>query len=941
MANDGSLQFDTNIDSNGFQKGVNKLGNIVETGLGVLTGNLLTSLVDSIKKIGEAAISAGGELQQSIGGIETLFGAGGAKSVEEYAEKVGKSVADVKDEYNSLMEAQQTALANADMAYQTAGLSANDYMQTVTGFAAALKQSTETELEAAEAANQAVIDMADNANKMGTDMGSIQQAYQGFAKQNYTMLDNLKLGYGGTKTEMQRLLKDAEKLTGKEYNLDNLADVYEAIHVIQDELGITGTTAMEASSTLQGSFKAMESAAENLLGKMALGEDIGPALGQLTETTITYLGNLLPMIGNLLQGIPAIFQAALETSLPLIQEAFGQIIPGLQAALTEQGPVLMEQGMQLLENILMGVADGLPVLLTTGYDILTQLCLGILENLPSLITQGLHLITTFVDTLMSHLPEILASGAEMILNLVNGIIQNLPEIVTAAVSGIVEYLATIGEHLPEILQKGIEIIGELAAGLIQAIPDLLATLPQLFSDVCAEIGSYDWLSIGENILTGIADGIAAAVGTVVDAAKSAGESILNGFKDFFGIHSPSTVMEEQGQMLMEGVSNGMQGMPDAIGGILGGALEGVTSWGTDLVSGGLSAVNGFLSNVMGGMQTVPDQIGGTLNGSLASLDGWSTQLNAKAKAAVASMGASISAGFNGMGARIRPALTSSNAAVTAWGSSMSAKFRATTAQILTVTQSGFSQIPPKVKTYLNLVLTTSIAWGTQMTSRYRQTVQNILNAVQTGFSQLTGKITPYLNDALKAVNEWSGKMASAGSAAGQGCADAVKNGVSGLYGAMKSVGKSAAQGIGDGISANTGYIQRKARAAAAAALAAAKDEIDSHSPSKRFKNEVGKMMALGTGLGFTENMGPVTEDMRASLNNSIKRLRVTAASIRSAGGNIAVTASSDVSKQGFDYDEWEDRQRQLNKQRDNRPIYIGSERVNAALPKGARPRVVG
>ena len=868
MANDGSLQFDTNIDSNGFQKGVNKLGNIVETGLGVLTGNLLTSLVDSIKKIGEAAISAGGELQQSIGGIETLFGAGGAKSVEEYAEKVGKSVADVKDEYNSLMEAQQTALANADMAYQTAGLSANDYMQTVTGFAAALKQSTETELEAAEAANQAVIDMADNANKMGTDMGSIQQAYQGFAKQNYTMLDNLKLGYGGTKTEMQRLLKDAEKLTGKEYNLDNLADVYEAIHVIQDELGITGTTAMEASSTLQGSFKAMESAAENLLGKM-------------------------------------------------------------------------EQGMQLLENILMGVADGLPVLLTTGYDILTQLCLGILENLPSLITQGLHLITTFVDTLMSHLPEILASGAEMILNLVNGIIQNLPEIVTAAVSGIVEYLATIGEHLPEILQKGIEIIGELAAGLIQAIPDLLATLPQLFSDVCAEIGSYDWLSIGENILTGIADGIAAAVGMVVDAAKSAGESILNGFKDFFGIHSPSTVMEEQGQMLMEGVSNGMQGMPDAIGGILGGALEGVTSWGTDLVSGGLSAVNGFLSNVMGGMQTVPDQIGGTLNGSLASLDGWSAQLNAKAKAAVASMGASISAGFNGMGARIRPALTSSNAAVTAWGSSMSAKFRDTTAQILTVTQSGFSQIPPKVKTYLNLVLTTSIAWGTQMISRYRQTVQDILNAVQTGFSQLTGKITPYLNDALKAVNEWSGKMASAGSAAGQGCADAVKSGVSGLYGAMKSVGESAARGIGDGISANTGYIQRAARAAVNKALAAAKDEIDSHSPSKRFKNEVGKMMALGTGLGFTENMGSVTEDMRASLNNSIKRLRVTAASIRSAGGNIAVTASSDVSKQGFDYDEWEDRQRQLNKQRDNRPIYIGSERVNAALPKGARPRVVG
>ena len=187
MANDGSLNFDTTVDSGGFQEGVGKLAQIAQTGLGVLTGNLMTQVVNKLGEIGAAAIAAGGDLEQSIGGIETLFGAGGAKSVEEYAEKVGKSVADVKDEYNSLMEAQQTALANADMAYQTAGLSANDYMQTVTGFAAALKQSTETELEAAEAANQAVIDMADNANKMGTDMGSIQQAYQGFAKQNYTI----------------------------------------------------------------------------------------------------------------------------------------------------------------------------------------------------------------------------------------------------------------------------------------------------------------------------------------------------------------------------------------------------------------------------------------------------------------------------------------------------------------------------------------------------------------------------------------------------------------------------------------------------------------------------------------------------------------------------------------------------------------------------------
>ena len=211
-----------------------------------------------IGKLIKESIDMGGALQQSIGGIETLFGAGG-KSMEEYAQSVGKSVDAVKDEYASLMQSQQTVFDNAAQAYKTVGLSANDYMEQTTSFAASLLSSVSKDTNAAaQLANMAMVDMADNANKMGTDMQDIQNAYQGFAKQNYTMLDNLKLGYGGTQAEMQRLLTDAEKISGVHYDLGNLADMYSAIHVIQQEMDIAGTTAREAATTLTGSFAAMK-----------------------------------------------------------------------------------------------------------------------------------------------------------------------------------------------------------------------------------------------------------------------------------------------------------------------------------------------------------------------------------------------------------------------------------------------------------------------------------------------------------------------------------------------------------------------------------------------------------------------------------------------------------------------------------------------------------
>ncbi|HGQ1592515.1 TPA: PblA [Streptococcus pneumoniae] len=299
------------------------------------------------KAIG-ASINEGAALQQSLGGVETLF--------KDSADKVK---------------------GFANEAYKTTGLSANAYMENVTGFSASLLQSLGGDTDkAAETANMAMIDMSDNANKMGTSMESIQLAYQGFAKQNYTMLDNLKLGYGGTKQEMQRLLADAEKLTGVKYDINNLSDVYSAIHTIQENLDITGTTAREAATTFTGSFESMKSAAQNVLGKLSLGEDIQPALQALMETTSTFLfGNLIPMIGNILKQIPSFILGGIKGVFSgIFGEGLGSIMGGIVTAL---GSAFL--AFKAFSTV-SGLLSGIPAVLTTIKTAVTGLFTAMSAN---------------------------------------------------------------------------------------------------------------------------------------------------------------------------------------------------------------------------------------------------------------------------------------------------------------------------------------------------------------------------------------------------------------------------------------------------------------------------------------------------------------------------------------------------------------------------------
>ena len=486
----------------------------------------------AIGKALSASISEGAALEQSLGGIETLF--------KDSADKVK---------------------ANAAKAYQTAGMSANDYMELTTSFSASLLSSLAGDTsKAADVADMAMVDMSDNANKMGTNMEDIKNAYQGFAKQNYTMLDNLKLGYGGAKSEMERLLADAQKISGVEYNIDNLSDVYSAIHVIQGQLDITGTTAKEAATTISGSFNQMKAAAKNVMGEIALGMDVGPALNELANTIITFaVGNLLPAVWNVISALPSAIITFVTALGPQLFAAVSGLIPQIASGITTGIPTLYQSAMQLMDQFNIGIQEQLPILLQKGVDFITNIVNGILQNLPQVITMAGNVITYFANTIISMLPTILSAGARLLLRLVNGIINNLPQIAQAAATAIVRFVTSIGQNLPQILQSGITIIAKLAAGLIRAIPNLVGQIPAIISAIVNTFTSQNWGSIGINIISGIASGLRSAAHMLWDAVKG----VLGGFKEnvlaFFGIHSPSRWGAYVGEMIDTGIANGLIG----------------------------------------------------------------------------------------------------------------------------------------------------------------------------------------------------------------------------------------------------------------------------------------------------------------------------------------------------------------------------------------------
>lgn len=503
------------------------------TALGTAAAAATAALAAAAIKLGKEVISAYADYEQLVGGVETLF----------------------KDSSGKVME-------YANDAYKTAGLSANEYMETVTGFSASLISSLGGDTEkAAEYANMAITDMSDNANKMGSDMASIQNAYSGFAKQNYTMLDNLKLGYGGTKEEMQRLLEDAEKLSGVKYDISSYSDIVDAIHVVQTEMGITGTTAKEAEATISGSIGMLKSSFQNLITGLGDADaDIDKLCDNVVNSFNSVVKNITPVVRNLAKTVPNALEGILDAIAPLL-------------------PELLEMGVELLTALV----ENLPEIITTICEVLPQI------------------IESTISTLLDHLPEIVEAGVKLLTALITNlpqiiltIVQALPQIITAVINALVN-------NIPKIIETGVKLLTALITNLPQIIAEIVRAMPQIITGIVSALGEgvSQVAEVGANLVRGLWQGIQSLAGWLWDKVSGWISSIWDGITDFFGIHSPSTKMAWVSEMNVEGAVVGIEKNKSK-------AVKAYGAMGEEMlaeVDSGLAAVNDKLKSSIGEIET--------------------------------------------------------------------------------------------------------------------------------------------------------------------------------------------------------------------------------------------------------------------------------------------------------------------------------------------------
>lgn len=479
---------------------LSKIGSTLKT-----VGNVASEVM---KKVAAVTTAVSGALTAVVGM--------GVKSYASYEQNIGGVETLFKDSADKVLE-------NAQNAYKTSGLSANDYMETVTSFSASLLQSLGGDTEkAANVADMALVDMADNANKFGTDMSSIQNAYQGFAKQNYTMLDNLKLGYGGTKSEMERLLADAQKLTGVKYDINNLSDVYNAIHAIQVNLDVTGTTAKEAETTISGSAASMKSAFDNFLNGSGSPE-------ALASTITVFVGNITNAITKLVPNI-----------LNGIVTVINQLIP---------------QVGQLLINLVPMLWDTLNELLTSTLNLIS-------ENVDPLVNTVLDLVTSFINFILDNLPRIIEVGLQIVLALATGITDRIDDIIPAVISVILKIVEIIVDNVDLIIDAAIKLMIGISKGIVQSIPEILTKIVILTAKIIKALldllSPSNLLDVGSQIVRGIWEGISNGFDWFKKKIKGWVGNVMSFIKNLFGIHSPSRVMrDEVGLQIGRGVANGI------------------------------------------------------------------------------------------------------------------------------------------------------------------------------------------------------------------------------------------------------------------------------------------------------------------------------------------------------------------------------------------------
>ena len=889
LAEDGSVVIKIKGDDSPFQKVLGKIGSAVNTAVKA-SAAAVGAASAGVAALGTACINAYADYEQLAGGVETLF-----------------------------KDSAETIHSFADNAYKTAGLSANEYMETVTSFSASLLQSLDGDTEkAAAAADLAITDMADNANKMGTAMESIQYAYQGFAKQNYTMLDNLKLGYGGTKEEMQRLLADAEKLSGVKYDLSSYADIVEAIHVIQTEMGITGTTAKEASTTIQGSVASMKAAWANLMVGMADDtQDFDLLLSNFIESIGTVADNLLPRIGVVIEGMGKLvaglapeIASALPTLtnelLPNLVELGVQSISALVQGIQENGDSLAAGALSIVGTLAEGIAELLPMVADTAASLVVSLADGLTESLPNIIPVAIETISTLVENLTENANTVIEAGIQIILALGEGLIAALPQLIETVPQIVINIANVINDNAPKLIDTALYLITRLAVGLVQAIPTLVVNIPKIIEAIVAAFMAFQWLNLGKQLIDGIKNGIKSAGESMSTAAKetfskfkakitgsevatelkSIGKYIIDGIvggiknslskianvagkikdtllsklKGLFKIASPSKLMKEEvGAYIGEGIAVGIE----ESGQMAVDAAEDVADKIADTLTQKRDSLQSKLADYGELFERVKTEDGkelfqlGNLKDDIKQLEKYGDALDKLKEKGISD---SLMSEIAGMG--VGDALD-----------------------------------------YMNKLLSMSDTKLDEYVSLFEQK-QQMAQAAASRFYGIGAEVSESMQAvSAEGVSEGIAEQQPIVAEQAKQLTETAKEEIAGYQADFKAVGESLMEGVAKGVRDGQSGVVNAVAKALQAAVRAAKKEMDINSPS-RVMAKIGDYMAQGVGVGWSDRMDSVSdtisgslsdgfsrrmsdayEKMRAAMNQNMVRLR----------GDIAVQRGGDTS----------------------------------------------
>ena len=889
LAEDGSVVIKIKGDDSPFQKVLGKIGSAVNTAVKA-SAAAVGAASAGVAALGTACINAYADYEQLAGGVETLF-----------------------------KDSAETIHSFADNAYKTAGLSANEYMETVTSFSASLLQSLDGDTEkAAAAADLAITDMADNANKMGTAMESIQNAYQGFAKQNYTMLDNLKLGYGGTKEEMQRLLADAEKLSGVKYDLSSYADIVEAIHVIQTEMGITGTTAKEASTTIQGSVASMKAAWANLMVGMADDtQNFDMLLSNFIESIGTVADNLLPRIGVVIEGMGKLvaglapeIASALPTLtnelLPNLVELGVQSISALVQGMQENGDSLAAGALSIVGTLAEGIAELLPMVADTAASLVVSLADGLTESLPNIIPVAIETISTLVENLTENANTIIDAGIQIILALGEGLIAALPQLIETIPQIVINIANVINDNAPRLIKTALYLIGQLAIGLIKAIPTLIANIPQIIHAIVEAFMAFQWLNLGKQLIEGVANGVKKAGESMATAAKNTfskfksklagvevaselkniGKHIIDGIvggiknslskianiagkikdtllsklKGLFKIASPSKLMKEEvGAYIGEGIAVGIE----ESGQMAVDAAEDVADKIADTLTQKRDSLQSKLADYGELFERVKTEDGkelfqlGNLKDDIKQLEKYGDALDKLKEKGISD---SLMSEIAGMG--VGDALD-----------------------------------------YMNKLLSMSDTKLDEYVSLFEQK-QQMAQAAASRFYGIGAEVSESMQAvSAEGVSEGIAEQQPLVAEQAKQLTETAKEEIAGYQTDFKAVGESLMEGVAKGVRDGQSGVVNAVAKALQAAVRAAKKEMDINSPS-RVMAKIGDYMAQGVGVGWSDRMDSVSdtisgslsdgfsrrmsdayEKMRAAMNQNMVRLR----------GDIAVQRGGDTS----------------------------------------------